>query len=94
MWIEWEKRKDRGETTDAEDLVWGKYDKILSIAKKAEGKTDEWRPTYSAMLVSESLQNSSADWIDDLDRFLCGEYGAEWSRRICAEASEQRNRPL
>lgn len=28
MWIGWEKRKDKGETTEAEDLVWGKYDKI------------------------------------------------------------------
>jgi len=94
MWIEWEKRKDKGETTEAEDRIWGKYDKILSIAKKTGGKTDEWRPAYSAMLVSESLRSASADWIDDLDGFLGGEYGAEWSRRICAEASGQNSRPL
>ena len=94
MWIDWEKRKDKGETTEAEDLVWGKYDKILSILKKTGGKTDEWRPAYSAMLVSESLRSASIDWIDDLDRFLGGEYGAEWSRRICAEASGQNSRPL
>lgn len=86
MWIGWEKRKDKGETTDAEDLVWGKYDKILSIAKKTGGKTDEWRPMYSAMLVSENLRSASADWIEDLDGFLDGEYGAEWSRKICDEA--------
>ena len=39
------------------------------------------------MLVSENLQSASADWIDDLDRFLGDKYCAEWSRRICAEAS-------
>lgn len=39
------------------------------------------------MLVSENLKSVSTDWIDDLDRFLGDKYSAEWSRRICAEAS-------
>ena len=63
---------------------------MTSIAEKQGGKTDEWRPSYSAMLVSESLRDVSDDWIEDLHRFFAdGEYGAEWSRRICAEASQK-----
>ena len=91
----WTRRKKIGMTTPAEDLIWGKYDTMASITEKQGGKTDEWRPSYSAMLVSESLRGVSENWIEDLHRFLADdEYGAEWSHRICAETSRQSNRLL
>ena len=84
------KRKKLGKTTPAEDLIWRKYNTMTSITKKQGGKTDEWRPSYSAMLVSKSLRDVSEDWIEDLHGFFADdEYGAEWSRRICAEASRK-----
>lgn len=68
---------------------------MTSITEKQGGKTDEWRPSYSAMLVSESLRGVSENWIEDLHRFLADdEYGAEWSHRICVETSRQSNRLL
>jgi len=92
---EWRERKDRGETTPAEDFVWEKYDNAQSVAKKPGGKTDEWRPSYSAMLVSESLRCASNDWIDDLHEFFAdGGYGAEWSKKICEEAVKAAGRNM
>lgn len=91
----WTERKNLGETTPAEDLVWGKYDTATSIAEKQGGKPDEWRPSYSALLVSESLRCMSEDWIEDLhDFFADGEYGEKWSRKICEEAVRAAGRVL
>jgi len=85
----WTKRKKLGVTTPAEDLIWGKYDAMSSITEKQGGETDEWRPSYSAMLVSESLRGVSEDWIEDLHGFFADNgYGEEWSRKICEEAVE------
>ena len=85
----WTRRKKIDMTTPAEDLIWGKYDTMTSITEKQGGKTDEWRPSYSAMLVSESLSAASEDWIKDLHEFFAdGEYGMAWSRKICEEAIE------
>ena len=89
------KRKKLGKTTPPEDIIWRKYDTMTSIAEKQGGKIDEWRPSYSAMLVSESLRGVSEDWIEDLHGFFADDgYGAEWSSRICADASRQSNRLL
>ena len=89
------KRKKLGKTTPAEDFIWEKYDTMTSITEKQGGKTDEWRPSYSAMLVSESLRDVSEDWIEDLHGFFADNgYGAEWSSCICAEVSRQSNKLL
>ena len=95
LWTGWQKRKEQGKTTLAEDFIWGKYDKILSITEKPGGKTDEWRPSYSAMLVSESLRGVSKDWIEDLDEFFAADgYSAEWSKKICEDAVKTTGRFL
>lgn len=83
----WRRRKAEGGTTPAEDAVWSRYGDG-SIQKKPGGKTDAWRPTYSAMRVSPGLGHYFKGWKSHMLDFLNADgYGAEWSRRICADAA-------
>jgi len=80
---DWRRRKEAGQTSPAEDAVWPKYSEG-AIKPKPGGKTDAWRPGYSAMKTSELLLPCFRGWRTHLLEFLeTGGCGAEWSRKTC-----------